>query len=99
MRVPEEPVYIDLFRQNSVFTSLHLKSPVHVHRLWVGDMGTYPRIRFLKSLRLIFVILHELSAKVIYRMFSVRLKTSQKSRFFVMIESSAKIIFCELSLR
>ncbi len=33
MRVPEEPVFIDLFRQNSVFTSLHLKSPVHVHRL------------------------------------------------------------------
>jgi hypothetical protein len=36
MRVPEEPVCIDLFRQNPVFTSLHLKSPVHVHRLW-GD--------------------------------------------------------------
>ncbi len=34
MRVPEEPVCIDLFRQNPVFTSLHLKSPVHVHRLW-----------------------------------------------------------------
>ncbi len=33
MRVPEEPVCIDLFRQNPVFTSLHLKSPVHVHRL------------------------------------------------------------------
>ncbi len=32
MRVPEEPVCIDLFRQNPVFTSLHLKSPVHVHR-------------------------------------------------------------------
>jgi hypothetical protein len=30
MRVPEEPVCIDLFRQNPVFTSLHLKSPVHV---------------------------------------------------------------------
>ena len=29
MRVPEEPVWIDLFRQNQVFTSLHLKSPVH----------------------------------------------------------------------
>ncbi len=33
MRVPEEPVCIDIFRQNPVFTSLHLKSPVHVHRL------------------------------------------------------------------
>ncbi len=33
MRVPEEPVCIDLFRQNPVFTSLYLKSPVHVHRL------------------------------------------------------------------
>jgi hypothetical protein len=30
MRVPEEPVCIHLFRQNPVFTSLHLKSPVHV---------------------------------------------------------------------
>ena len=30
---PEEPVCINLFRQNPVFTSLHLKSPVHVHRL------------------------------------------------------------------
>jgi hypothetical protein len=30
MRVPEEPVCIDLFRKNPVFTSLHLKSPVHV---------------------------------------------------------------------
>ncbi len=29
-RVPEEPVCIYLFRQNPVFTSLHLKSPVHV---------------------------------------------------------------------
>jgi hypothetical protein len=30
MRVPEEPVCIDLFRQNPVFTSLYLKSLVHV---------------------------------------------------------------------
>jgi hypothetical protein len=30
MRVPEEPVCINLFRQNPVFTSLHLKYPVHV---------------------------------------------------------------------
>jgi hypothetical protein len=31
MRVPEEePVRSDLFRQNPVFTFLHLKSPVHV---------------------------------------------------------------------
>jgi hypothetical protein len=30
LRVPVEPVCIDLFRQNLVFTSLHLKSPVHV---------------------------------------------------------------------
>ncbi len=35
MRVPEEPVCVHLFRQKPVFTSLHLKSPVHVHRLWV----------------------------------------------------------------
>jgi hypothetical protein len=30
IRVPEEPVCIDLFWQNQVFTSLHLKYPVHV---------------------------------------------------------------------
>ncbi len=30
MLVPEEPVRIRLFRENPVFTSLHLKSPVHV---------------------------------------------------------------------
>jgi hypothetical protein len=30
MRVPEEPVCIDIFRQNPVFTSLQLKSPVNV---------------------------------------------------------------------
>jgi hypothetical protein len=30
MGVPEEPVCIGLFRQNPVFISLHLKSPVHV---------------------------------------------------------------------
>ncbi len=35
MRVPEEPVCVHLFRQKPVFTSLHLKSPVHVHRLSV----------------------------------------------------------------
>ncbi len=30
MRVSKEPVCIDLFRQKPVFTSLHLKYPVHV---------------------------------------------------------------------
>jgi hypothetical protein len=30
MRVAEEPVCIDLFWQNPVFTSLHLRPPVHV---------------------------------------------------------------------
>jgi hypothetical protein len=30
MRVSEEPVWISLFRQNPVFISLHLGSPVHV---------------------------------------------------------------------
>jgi hypothetical protein len=37
MRVPEEPVCVHLFQQKPVFTSLHLKSPVHVHRLWAAD--------------------------------------------------------------
>ncbi len=32
MRVPEEPVCIDLIWQKPVFTSLHLKYPVHVVR-------------------------------------------------------------------
>jgi hypothetical protein len=39
MRVPEEPVCVHLFRQKPVFTSLHLKSPVHVHRLWTNSGG------------------------------------------------------------
>jgi hypothetical protein len=30
MKVSEESFCIDLFRQNPVFTSLHLRSPVHV---------------------------------------------------------------------
>ncbi len=30
IRVSEEPVCIYIFRQNPIFTSLHLKSPVHV---------------------------------------------------------------------
>jgi hypothetical protein len=49
MRVPEEPVCVHLFRQNPVFTSLHLKSPVHVHRLW-GAVGPL-------RLQLIFLLL------------------------------------------
>jgi hypothetical protein len=40
MRVPEEPVCFDLFRQNPVFTSLHLKSPVHVHRLGIAQKNS-----------------------------------------------------------
>ncbi len=30
MRISEEPVCINIFRQNPVFTSLHLRSPVYV---------------------------------------------------------------------
>jgi hypothetical protein len=52
MRVPEEPVCIDLFRQNPVFTSLHLKSPVHVHRLWSQlDFSALPVLISTVSLR------------------------------------------------
>jgi hypothetical protein len=39
MRFPEEPVCIDLFRQNPVFTTLHLKSPVHIVRPLVSLTG------------------------------------------------------------
>ncbi len=51
MRVPEEPVCVHLFRQKPVFTSLQLKSPVHVHRLWARnnhrcDCNSY-NIRFM----------------------------------------------------
>jgi hypothetical protein len=42
MRVPEEPVCIDIFRKNPVFTSLHLKSPVRVHRFSVADPDPNP---------------------------------------------------------
>ncbi len=38
-RVPEEPVCIDLFKQNPVFTSLHLKYPVHVLPLCLVTMS------------------------------------------------------------
>jgi hypothetical protein len=46
--VPEEPVCIDLFRQNPVLTSLHLKHPVHVLPPLVPlsrkKLGTSPKI-------------------------------------------------------
>ncbi len=45
MRVQEEPVCVHLVRQKPVFTSLHLKSPVHVHRLsseFVRSLHTGP---------------------------------------------------------
>jgi hypothetical protein len=42
MRVPEEPVWIHLFRQNPVFTSLHLRSPVHVEPPLVRVGGARP---------------------------------------------------------
>jgi hypothetical protein len=52
MRVPEEPVCVHLFRQKPVFTSLHLKSPVHVHRLrkpsLSGDSRTRREIIYCK---------------------------------------------------
>ncbi len=48
MRVPEEPVCVHLLRQNPVFTSLHLKYPVHVvpppfmsYRLCIYGISTY----------------------------------------------------------
>ncbi len=46
MRVPVEPVCHDLFRQNPVFTSLHLKSPVRV----VQPLMSLPVIVFISSL-------------------------------------------------
>jgi hypothetical protein len=48
MRIPEKPVCINLFRQNPVFTSLHLRTPVHV----VPPLGR----RFLAFLSLDFVV-------------------------------------------
>ncbi len=43
MSVPEEPVCVDLFRQNPVLTFLHLKYPVHIVPLQgaslIGDTG------------------------------------------------------------
>jgi hypothetical protein len=39
MRVPEEPVCIHHFWQNLIFTSLHLKSPVHVVPVSVQNPG------------------------------------------------------------
>jgi hypothetical protein len=50
MRVPEEPVCIDLFRQNPVFTSLRLKSPVHVHRLSFTSLHLKSPVHVVPSL-------------------------------------------------
>ncbi len=56
MRVPEEPVCVHLFRQKPVFTFLHLKSPVHVHRLRGGRANFFfnPQILGLIPLSQIF---------------------------------------------
>ncbi len=55
MRVAEEPVCVHLFRQKPVFTSLHLKSPVHGHRLCTpyelfNRIDTKSKCRHLKKL-------------------------------------------------
>ncbi len=60
MRVPEEPVCIDLIRQNPVFTSLHLKSPVHVHRLRALLIIFFP----CKGRRLVTVVIHILTTPI-----------------------------------
>ncbi len=56
MRVSEEPVCIYLFRQNPVFTSVHLRSPVHVvpplqtsEQIFKDDMSGFPPLRILAS--------------------------------------------------
>jgi len=51
MRVPEEPVYIHLFRQNPGFTSLHLKSPVHVVLLNICRPTPFYRMLWTDILR------------------------------------------------
>ncbi len=50
MRVPEEPVCIHLFYRNPVFTSLHLKSPVHVVPPQEGgiEVGAFEKIFLFK---------------------------------------------------
>ena len=42
MKISEEPICIYLFRQNPVFTSLHLRSPVHVEPPLVRVGGARP---------------------------------------------------------
>jgi hypothetical protein len=51
MRVPEEPVRIRFFRENPVFTSLHLKSPVHV----VPPRSKRRLISYYRAKKLVFV--------------------------------------------
>ncbi len=65
MKVSEEPVCIDIFRENPVFTSLHLRSPVHVvppQRVRFGSVRDCAANKFLieSSLYSLFVKGHEL---------------------------------------
>ncbi len=58
MRVPEEPVFIFLFRKNPVFTSLRLKSPVRVVHTWryIKRFGQIEAGDAAKLFNIIFVI-------------------------------------------
>ncbi len=68
MRVPVEPVSIDLFRQNPVFTSLHLKSPVHVVQPLAKPYFTGQKSNFSWPLYIFSANYYESLRDVIFRL-------------------------------
>ncbi len=66
MRVPEEQVCVHLFRQKPVFTSLLLKSPVHVHRLRIIVSVSDPNAYHAELIRRFFFYINADPAPEIY---------------------------------
>ncbi len=56
MRVPEEPVCVHLFRQNPVFSSLHLKSPVHVVQPLFSTLVILLPINITNSMKIMLLL-------------------------------------------
>ncbi len=83
MRVSEEPVCIDLFRQNPVFTFLHLRSPVHVVPPLNGEC------------RVSFTTFYERGMSRIIRTFCAH-STWRKKRCILHLEHVEKVTGCIL---
>ncbi len=75
MRVPEEPVCVHLFRQKPVLTSLHLKSPVHVHRLCIDTKAKCRHLKkwpYKENLRHVFIRVYRLEIQSDMLVFSIQ---------------------------